>query len=252
MSCQTAFLQQTDGFTPGLWLFIYAATLFGYHWNSRAGAVRRVAWAMGALSGVCWLLLCPPVRLAALGPALLWAFYFGWHRRLVLAALFQPKDHAAPDSGWRADAWLKPATIALTWAWVTVWLPLPVHCWFTAAFPFLERALFIFALALAYDLHDRVVDHRVGLRTLALQWGAGRTLRLMDAAFIGASMFVLASAVDGTYPWPVATVLVVHLAFSGLFLRAMLRKGWALGWQKVIVDACMIVQVVVVLGAGHI
>ncbi|MDX2135558.1 MAG: hypothetical protein SFV52_12245 [Saprospiraceae bacterium] len=233
----------------GLWLFIYAGTLFGYHWNSRAVAIRRVAWVMGALSGVCWLSLDPAVRLAALGPALLWALYFGWHQRPLLASLFTPDGHAASAPGWRAGAWHKPATIALTWAWVTVWLPLPAHRWDTAVFPFMERAAFIFALALAYDWHDRAVDHGMRLHTLALQLGPRRTLRLMDTAWIGASIFVVASAVAGTYPWQVAAALVAHLALSRLFLKAMLCHGWALGWQKVAIDACMLAQGGMMLGA---
>lgn len=59
----------------------------------------------------------------------------------------------------------KNILLALVWAYITIFLPcLPHHIALAAT---AERALWVFALVLPFDIRDRHLDHSIGTQTFA-------------------------------------------------------------------------------------
>ena len=76
---------------------------------------------------------------------------------------------------------IKIYLIAIVWAWVTVGLP-SIIVGKVLTLPFLlmalERAIFIFAITLPFDIRDLVVDKHSGVQTIPSVIGLERTKRL--------------------------------------------------------------------------
>lgn len=221
---------------PG-WLsgFVFGATVFAYNFAA-APARRWPAWALGAGAAFCYYQLPVVQQGIILAPALIWWLYDD--RRRV------------GRFGLRRFPALKPLSIALAWAWVTVLLPLPPLQWTGAAALFVGRAAFIFALALAYDLCDLAYDRRQGLTTLVMQLGARGALRLVDAVLLLATGCVCLNAALGRYPWPVAGALLLSLLISRWCIRYLPPRGDMGDWRKVGIDGLMVLQYGLVCGMG--
>lgn len=75
---------------------------------------------------------------------------------------------------------IKIFMIMLSWAWVTVILPaLELNMLNFAAYPmFLERALFIFAITLPFDIRDLKVDAHNEVKTIPSKWGLNKSIAL--------------------------------------------------------------------------
>jgi 4-hydroxybenzoate polyprenyltransferase len=222
---------------PG-WLdgFVFGGMVFGYHFTRRERWRKVIAWMMGALGFLCYLQLPGAVQLMAWVPGLVWGAYYGWQK--------------PGNAGLRGMPYLKPLAVAFAWAWVTVMLPLPQALWASAAFVFGARAAFVFALALAYDLHDKAYDAKHGLTTLAGRWDSRQTFQLIDWAMVAAGVFaVLHGFGDGRFWWCTIAVLV-SLAASDLLIRWFFRRADLEPWRKVLIDALMPLQWLVAVGLG--
>jgi len=88
--------------------------------------------------------------------------------------------------------YVKIFLIAIAWTWVTVVIPATARSWaltIPAGLMALERAFFVFALTLPFDIRDLKVDAYVGVRTLPARLGIRRTRLLAAAALTGMLLF---------------------------------------------------------------
>lgn len=220
------------------WLdgFVFGGTVFGYHFTHPNQRFRIMAWGMGLLGGLCFLMIQPKTFGAhwiVLAPVLFWLAYYGFQK--------------PGNTGLRGHPIAKPLTIALSWAWVTVFLPTPPEQWTDLFFLFSGRAAFIFALALAYDLSDTAYDQRHGLKTLAGKLGTERTFALIYKSLLASGICVGINAYLGIYGISAALALLVSLVWSGLWLRYIWQqKAWE-DWQKPLIDGLMVLQFLLVL-----
>lgn len=227
MVWQTRLLVPGAGFDPWLVIFIFGATVFGY--SFRAPSPRRwPAWLFGAIAGFCFFNLPAVQQLITFVPALIWVSYYDMYR--------------PGPAGLRQFPAAKPVAIALAWAWVTVLLPLSPTQWITAGLLFAGRTAFVFALALAYDLCDRMYDRRQGLQTLVMRLGATRSFRLIDAALLLNGGMVVMNLVRHMYDIPVASALIAGLFLSRVTIRRVVQKSSWGDWRKVVIDGLMVLQ----------
>lgn len=236
-ACALAMLWQTDlllaDTAPSIWLagFVFGGTIFGYNFTA-SRRLRRVAWGIGLMSAWCFWHLSFAQQTGAVIPVLIWLFYY---------------DIRHPErAGLRKYPALKPIAIAVAWAWVTVLLPIPIHHWAHAAALFLGRAAFIFALALAYDLCDRVYDRRQGFVTLVLQIGPRNTFRLIDAALLLSAVCCFLNYAMGFYSVVSTLALSISLIISRPAIRTWVATvAWG-DWRKVAIDGLMVLQMILV------
>lgn len=215
--------------TPN-WLdgFVFGSTVFGYHFTHRQRGYRLVAWILGGLAGLCFFWLDRTTQLLALGPLLLWGAYYGLQR--------------PGRFGLRRSPVAKPIVIALTWAWVTVWLPTEQ---LLGPF-FIARALFVFALALAYDVADLTYDQQRNFKTLVGQVGQEHAYWFIYIALMVAALCIGAGYFQQNISLTVAIAIWATYGLTVLMLRRILESPLAIVWQKVLVDGAMVIQAVAV------
>lgn len=224
--------------------YVLGSTVFAYGFTHSDRRLKTASWLAGLFGGACyavsaWALLSAPAQhipeywpLAALLPLLLWLLYYGLQR--------------PGTAGLRGVPAAKPVVVGLTWAIVTVLLPLPEEHWSEASIMFSGRTLFIFALALAYDLSDLAYDRRHGLATLAGKIGAKGTFRLMDTALALAFLCYCTNFFLHVFPLYATAALIASLVFSAWWLRFLLRKSFSTGRQKLLIDALMPLQLLLI------
>jgi len=243
--CAITLLAQTRlllglSLTPD-WLdgFVFCGTVFGYHCTHPNTGYRILAWGMGVIGGLCFLILFMALsprtgeQLIFLAPVLVWLAYYGFQR--------------PGNSGLRGHLFAKPLTVALAWTWVTVVLPTSPVQWEELPFLFLGRAAFIFALALAYDLSDLEYDRDTGLDTLTGKLGTNKSFLLIYCGLAVAGACVLANACLGVYDFSKAIGLFASLLFSAWWLRYLLQQDAWKPWQKPLIDGLMVLQFLLVL-----
>ncbi len=223
------------------WLdgYVFCSTVFAYGFTHPDRRLSAPAWLAGATGGFCYVL--PFLQSGAVVawqwvawiPLLLWLGYYGLQR--------------PGTSGLRGVPVAKPLVVSLTWAIVTVFMPLPPERWAEALFVFAGRAFFIFGLALAYDLSDIVYDKQYGLPTLAGRLGARSTFRLIDLAFGISVVCYAVNAWRGVFAPGTALALAISLLLSAGWLRYLLRETPGESRQKILIDALMPVQFLLVL-----
>lgn len=235
--CAVAMLLQTRlllcDTLPSGWFtgFVFGATVFGY--NFSATRRRRLpAWVLGIAGAFCFLNLPFSQQLIALGPVVAWLLYYDIRN--------------SGANGLRRYPALKPLTIAITWAWVTVLLPLPFPQWTGVAVLFVGRAAFIFALALAFDCCDLAYDRRQGLVTLVMQLGVRGSARLIDAALLLSAACCTLNFILNRYSVPVTLALLLSLCLSRQIIHAVTTQtAWG-EWRRVCVDGLMVMQLAIV------
>jgi 4-hydroxybenzoate polyprenyltransferase len=162
------------------------------------GTYRRVlvwaAWPVAAVGAWCFLSLPHGVQFAVIVPgmvALLYPLPLYRGRRL------------------RDVPFLKVFLIAATWAWITVALPTLLR---GVALPtvwpmLLDRACFILALTLPFDIRDADSDRAQGVATLPTRWGIIPTQLVAYAALLGMAAAVGVGLHAGLYLLPQAALL---------------------------------------------
>ncbi len=126
------------------------------------------------------------IRLYALITGALAAWYFLQVPWLVKLALIIPGivslGYVLPILGdqkrLRDLSYIKIFLIAIVWAWVTVWLPALELGVYSNAFVYLmllERALFVFAITLPFDIRDLKVDAFSKVPTIPFRIGVQKT-----------------------------------------------------------------------------
>ncbi|MDX1911485.1 MAG: UbiA family prenyltransferase [Saprospiraceae bacterium] len=243
-ACAVSLLAQTRcllelPLMPG-WIdgFVFGGTVFGYHCTHPDGRLRRIAWLFG-LSGALSLLgyyfsaqsHTEAFVVIALS-ALCWLGYYGFQR--------------PGNQGLRARPLAKPVVVAITWAFVTVLLPAPTSVWPMLGGVLLGRSGFVFALALAYDLHDLSYDQKHGLPTLAGRLGEKRTFSLIYAALFLSVIAVAFNLYLKVYSTGAALGLWLSLFACALLLPRFFQKKAFSPWRKTLIDALMPFQFLLV------
>lgn len=238
---------------PG-WLdgFVLGSAVFAYNFTHSDRRVKAGAWLAGLFGGFCFvlpLLSMPGFKettdswqAAVCVPAALWLAYYGLRR--------------PGNAGLRSVPAAKPIVVALAWAWVTVMLPVPSEGWGLAFDKegaggiLLGRSAFIFALALAYDLVDLNYDRQHGLRTLAARIGIRKTFLLIFSALLLAALCSCLNFFLGVYGLNMAFALCASLVFSAWWLWVLIEKTHWTSWQKVLIDALMVGQFLMIWVVG--
>ncbi len=239
--CALAMLLQTrvllglpvaPGFLDG---YIFNGTVFGYHCTHPKFRLRRLAWLLGFAGAICLVMW---VRsggdaIAALLPLFFWLAYYGFRR--------------PGNAGLRAQRFAKPLTVALAWAWVTVFLPVSKEQWDAILPMFLERGAFVFALALAYDVSDMAHDRLFGLTTLAHSLETDGSFRVIYLGLTVSGSIVCWAYTISDYSFPEAFSLLISLIFSAWWMRFTLQKLAWQPWHKVLIDGVIPLQCALVL-----
>lgn len=232
MLSQTRLLQGQSYPLDGLAGFVLCATWFAYNFLSTRRWQRWAGWASGAAAVFFWSSLNSTAQLMAVAAGLFWGLYYGLQR--------------PGNAGLRAIPILKPLSVAAAWAWVTVLLPMaPLHG-SELALMGLGRSAFVFALALAYDLHDLQYDLQQGLDTLALRLGQQRTFSLIYTALVCAALCAAGNFFLKKITPLVLLALLFSLLISAVWLRFLFQKNHETAWRKLWIDAAMIAQFVLV------
>lgn len=233
---QTRLLLHLPLTTPYLDGFVGLGTVFGYYWTHPTRIIRTVAWLCGIAGGgmmAIWLIYRGGNIWMVVIPAISWLAYYGFQR--------------PGQAGLRGHPVAKPITVAFTWAWTTVVLP-ALNTPFSGMLEMAtERAAFIFALALAYDLTDMDYDHRRGLETLVQRFSARQVFQMI-AVFLGFSgALVLVLHVQGVYAVYAAAALLFSLFSSYAALHWMFAVPRLKPFRKILIDALIPLQSLLVL-----
>lgn len=214
---------------PGLLeLMVFSGTVFGYHFAHPQRGIRYLAWFFGGIALISFIFSSRTVQLSLLLPALTLGFYYGWGR---------PRR-----AGLRWAPFWKPPAVALAWAWVTVFIPVEARMNAGLWLVFATRFLFIYALALAYDLHDSAYDLRRGLETVANRLGASRTLRLIDVLLSVAAALELLRAGTGAARAHTTVALLVSLFCTRWAIRKLFGDSRNEAHRKALIDSMMVLQ----------
>ena len=215
--------------------FVFCGTVFGYHSTHANKWLRGLVWGLGAFGLWCFWVWADNVArvLTSVFPLLLWLAYYGFQR--------------PGNAGLRSWAMAKPLTVAFAWAWVTVLMPVPNTQWGNVTLLFWERSALVYVLALAYDLSDLGYDRRQGLVTLAQRMEFGGTFLLMDIGLVVAALLATLGFKSGFYTGEQALGQVFSLLFSACWLRYLLKNDADNQWQKILIDALMLLQPALIL-----
>lgn len=235
--CATAMVEQSRlllhlTVVPG-WLevFVFCGTLFGYHYAHPNKGLRLLALLMILPAAAAFMLAPLPTWVLAV-PALGWLGYYGFEQ--------------SGKTGLRSGLWAKPITVALTWTWVTVVLPLYADTTEPFHWMFLERAFFIFALAMAYDLSDVAYDQAHGFGTLAATLGGKHTMYLIHGCLLVSGIL---ACLQGYMPAHLIGLGVALLA-GACWLQWILHQAKWHTWHKPMIDGVMVLVYLSVLLFG--
>ncbi|MFT5164965.1 MAG: 4-hydroxybenzoate polyprenyltransferase [Saprospiraceae bacterium] len=169
-----------------------------------------IIYAIIATIGTIWYFfhLSPPVQIAVVLPGLFSLAYvlpfFGKRKRL------------------RDFNQIKIYLIAFVWAWVTVVLPAvasgSVWSW-SLLLMFLERALFVFAITLPFDIRDLKVDGHTEVSTIPAVIGVDKT-RSLALGLLGLGLvLIFINGYLGFYAFDVLVGLMISFISTGFLIR---------------------------------
>lgn len=228
------YLQTVRTWPGGVWHTSQAALLvlgavFAY--NIVGHAPQRRVTALLAAGAAIPVFLYLPVqsKLLWVGISSLWALYYGAQTGLLPASL-------------RHIPWAKPLIVSAAWALGAVLPALPAEQWLQAWPLLLERGAFIFALALAYDLHDAAIDRQLGMRTLANTNTPRQTICFIQLALAVSALLAGWNVYWKNYSLPVAAALCLSLVLTAVIVPYLFKNERFVNWRKVVVDGMMVVQ----------
>ncbi|HFC01219.1 MAG TPA: hypothetical protein ENJ53_10485 [Phaeodactylibacter sp.] len=147
---------------------------------------------------------------------------------------------------------IKIFLIAVVWAWVTVFLPaLEIGKSFELAtwLMIFEKALFIFAITLPFDIRDLKVDAHNQVRTIPAVIGVFKTKLLASGILVFAFGLSVMLWLSGNYDKSVLLALLVsYLSTSHfIYLSDKIKHDY---FYTGLMDGTMILQFLLVLGIG--
>lgn len=255
MAAQTQYLLWGQAEPTPLLGFVFFATLFLYALHRifglrRAGpflATDRYAFiarfqgywqfytlALGLCAGLFFLQLPFPLMGAVLLPCLLALAYVlpVWKGRRL-----------------RDWPYVKIFLLALAWSWITVFLP-ALELGLSFSIPMyailMERALFVFALALPFDIRDLDIDAHQQVKTLPAVLGLPAAQRLSAACLLGMSLLAALNHYWDVYTLGQLSALVASAALAALLalLATPARSDY---YFAGLVDGMLILQCLLVV-----
>jgi len=147
--------------------------------------------------------------------------------------------------GLRNLLFVKSLLLALIWTVTTVWMPLleinESLFGTSQLLLFARRFIFIFSLAVLYDLRDVEIDKITNVRTFASTFGV-RAAKLLSYATLG--LFLAVSYTDPTLQTTTALSLSALIAMVVVFQTNTTRSD---AYYRVVVDGMMIVQFLLIV-----
>lgn len=240
------------GFTFTATLFLYAIhRLVGlskakpFQENGRYSVIQRfkthiLLYALIAAGLACYCFMLMPYRLqlGCLFPCFLSLGYvlplFGNQRRL------------------RDFNYIKIFLIAISWSWITVLLTaqeLSLSSQFAVYLMFVERALFVFAITIPFDIRDLAVDKFNKVKTIPAVWGVKPAKNLAYAALLLSAALIVLSIFTSFYALNTGIALLISLAIAVLAV-------WGSGryehdyYYTGFVDGTMLIQALLVISFG--
>jgi len=256
MSAQTQFLL-IGRLEPTPFLgFVFFATLFLYALHRIVGlsraepfqgsgryyVIRRFrghilfyALFAGLATTYCFMLMPFRLQLGCLAPSLLSLSYvaplFGGRRRL------------------RDFNYVKIFLIAIAWSWITVLLPateLSLAGQFPVWIMALERAFFIFAITIPFDIRDMEVDAFNEVKTLPALLGVRRARGLAQVALLLSLSLVALNTYCSAYSFYTGGALLLSLVVAGVLVYYSGRIAHDYFYSG-LVDGAMVSQSVLVI-----
>jgi len=149
----------------------------------------------------------------------------------------------------RQIPYLKIFLIALVWTYVTILLPAYLAgkenetatiCWMM-----MERFLFIFAVALPFDIRDMDTDKISGLSTIPMLVGAHHAMVLSCLALLGSGAISMIHYYSSGYPF-ISVALMVSCLSTFLLLTNHRLKRWPYYYHGLL-DGALLLQGILVL-----
>jgi len=227
-TCTCLLAVPTPPVQPFLPVLLFFGTIFGYHFAQPDIRWRAYAWCCGAVAFFAWLQIDLKLKIGIFIPLLIWGAYYGWQ--------WPRKKGLRWQTSWKTPA------VAFAWAWMGVVLPFFPYFPLSLAVLFGSRFLFIGALALAYDLHDRRYDAQRGLITLVARLGAARSLQLIYLLFFGAAILDVLYAASTARQGIFFIAILCAYAFDMLLMYGLFRTEKPYFWRKMAIDGLIVFQ----------
>jgi len=115
---------------------------------------------------------------------------------------------------------LKIFLIAITWAWITVVAPSKDGnlTSLQLLLMLIERAAFIFAITIPFDIRDLAMDKKAGVPTLPSAWGTNKAKRLAYWSLVFMLLCVGINVYLGLYTFSVFTALLLSALVSAYLI----------------------------------
>ncbi len=192
-----------------------------------------------------------PLSILTISAGLLCIYFFfniktatQWY--LIIAAFFS-LAYVLPvfgDKRLRDLPYIKIFTIAFVWAFVTVILPaqeynniLDNHL----KWMFVERALFVFALTIPFDIRDIDVDAKTNVKTIPLSMGVQKAKYLGISALIACMFIVFVLNKQGVYSFKNTLALLLTYIVSS-FIVGFTQKNRSDYYFYGLTDGMMLMQ----------
>lgn len=119
--------------------------------------------------------------------------------------------------------YLKIFLIAFSWAWITVLGPV-IERGESFSWPILwmliERACFVFAITIPFDIRDMALDQSAEVDTLPSHWGEQAAKNIAYCALLICLLMVFTNFLLATYNLSVLLVLILSLASTAWLIKA--------------------------------
>lgn len=149
---------------------------------------------------------------------------------------------------------IKIFLVAIVWAWVSVLLPyleIGKSTDSSLIYMFLERAFFIFAITLPFDIRDLAVDAHNNVKTIPTHIGARQSKYLAAAMMVFSILFVLLNFYTHFYSLWTAFGLLIS-AFITVFVINYTDRTEEDYYFTGLVDGLMLVQFGIVWGISFL
>ncbi len=117
--------------------------------------------------------------------------------------------------------YLKIFLIAIVWAIITVMMPIferTTSLNFSHFVIFLERAIFVFAITLPFDIRDLKVDAHIAVKTIPSSLGTKKTKHLAGACLLAAFLLAIGNFWLELYSFKTLIALFISYLFSFLLV----------------------------------
>jgi 4-hydroxybenzoate polyprenyltransferase len=119
--------------------------------------------------------------------------------------------------------YLKIFLIAFSWSWITVLGPVVLKeepfSW-AILLMLIERACFVFAITIPFDIRDLVLDQSAKVDTLPAYWGVSAAKRMAYGALFICFLAMVANGLIGCYSTSVLIALLLSLGSTAWLIRA--------------------------------